>query len=163
VVDKANTVTVTESTTGMLRIASSTAANSTTTPAAGWYLLLGTSTATLGERVITDSLAVNKYIYVFTQSPASGTSGGSCPPPSSCTVRGGLVRQLTLFYGNGNTLPAATDRAATVANASFATNPIFYVSADQTGNFAFTTNHGVFQPAKTMEPTRSNVKDWKEN
>ena len=147
----------------MLRIASSSAANSTTTPAAGLYLLLGTSTATLGERVITDSLAVNKYIYVFTQSPAAGTSGGACPPPSTCTIRGGLVRQLTLFYANGNTLPSATDRAATVANASFATNPIFYVSADQSGNIAFTTNHGVFQPTKTMEPTRSNVKDWKEN
>jgi Tfp pilus tip-associated adhesin PilY1 len=163
VVDKANTVTVTESTTGMLRIANSAAANSTTIPAAGWYLLLGTSTATLGERVITDSLAVNKYIYVFTQSPASGSTGGACPPPSTCTIRGGLVRQLTLFYANGNTLPAASDRAATVTNASFATNPIFYVSADQSGNVAFTTNHGVFQPAKTMEPTRSNVKDWKEN
>ena len=163
VVDKANTVTVTESTTGMLRIANSAAGNSTTTPAAGWYLVLGTSTATLGERVITDSLAVNKYIYFFTQSPASGTTGGACPPPSTCTIRGGLVRQLTLVYANGNTLPSATDRAATVANASFATNPIFYVSADQSGNVAFTTNHGVFQPAKTMEPTRSNVKDWKEN
>ena len=34
VVDKANTVTVTESTTGMLRIANSIAGNSTTTPAA---------------------------------------------------------------------------------------------------------------------------------
>jgi Tfp pilus tip-associated adhesin PilY1 len=163
VVDKANTQTVTESTSGMLRIATSGAANSSTTPAAGWYLLLGTSTATLGERVITDSLAVNKYIYVFTQSPAAGTNPGACPPPSSCTIRGGLVRQYTLNYANGNALPPASDRAATVVNASFATNPIFYVSADQSGNVAFTTNHGVFQPAKTVEPTRSNVKDWKEN
>jgi Tfp pilus tip-associated adhesin PilY1 len=163
VVDKANTQTVTESTSGMLRIVSSTAAASTSTPTAGWYLLLGTSTATLGERVITDSLAVNKYIYVFTESPAAGTTGGSCPPPTTCTIRGGLVRQYTMFYANGNPLPPATDRASTVVNASFATNPIFYVSADQSGNVAFTTNHGVFQPTKTTEPTRSNVKDWKEN
>jgi hypothetical protein len=73
------------------------------------------------------------------------------------------VRQYTLFYANGNALPPASDRGATVVNASFATNPIFYVSADQSGNIAFTTNHGVFQPSKTTEPTRSNVKDWKEN
>jgi hypothetical protein len=163
VVDQANTQTVTESTSGLLRIASSTAVASTSTPAVGWYLLLGTSTATLGERVITDSLAVNKYIYFFTESPAAGTTGGSCPPPTTCTIRGGLVRRYTLYYANGNTLPPATDRASMVVNASFATNPIFYVSADQSGNIAFTTNHGVFQPAKTTEPTKSNVKDWKEN
>jgi hypothetical protein len=162
VVDQANTQTVTESTSGMLRIATSTAAASASIPAVGWYVLLGTSTATLGERVITDSLAVNKYIYVFTESPASGTTGGACPPPSSCTIKGGLVRRYTLYYANGNALPPATDRASTIANASFATNPIFYVSADQSGNIAFTTNHGVFQPSKTTEPTRSNIKDWKE-
>ena len=111
VVDKANTQTVTESTAGMLRIATSGAAGATTIPAAGWYVLLGTSSSTLAERVITDSLAINKYIYFFTESPAAGTSGGSCPPPSTCTVTGGLVRRYTMYYANGNPSPPATDRA----------------------------------------------------
>jgi hypothetical protein len=163
VVDKANTQTVTESTTGLQKIATSSSANVTTNPSAGWYLLLGTSTSTLGERVITDSLATGNYIYFFTQSPASGSPGGTCPPPTTCKVVGGLVLQYTMYYANGNYAPGATDRAATVPNASFATNPIFYVSADQSGNVAFTTNHGVFTPNKTMSPTRSNIKDWKEN
>ena len=97
------------------------------------------------------------------QSPAAGTQPGACPPPSTCKITGGLVRRYTLYYANGNTLAPATDRAVSVPNASFATNPIFYVSADESGNVAFTTNHGVFTPSKTNEPTRSNVKDWKEN
>jgi hypothetical protein len=163
IVDQANTQTVTESTSGLLRIASSTAGSATTSPAVGWYLLLGTTNATKAERVITDSLAINKYIYFFTETPPPSAAGGTCPPPSTCNVVAGTVRQYTLFYANGNALPPATDRAATVVNASFATNPIFYISADQSGNVAFTTNHGVFQPSKTMEPTRANVKDWKEN
>ncbi len=163
VIDQANTQTVTESTPGMLRIATSSAANVTTNPAAGWYLLLGTSTAQLGERVITDTLAVAKYIYFFTQSPAAGSTSGSCPPPSTCSPTGGAVRKYTMYYANGNTLLTAGDRADVVPNATFATNPIFYVSADQSGNAAFTTNHGSFQPGPISQPTRSNVKDWKEN
>jgi len=163
IVDKANTQTVTESTSGLLKIASSSAANVTTNPTAGWYLLLGTSTATSGERVITDSLAVNKFVYFFTQSPPAGPNSSTCPPPSSCTVTGGLVRQYKLYYANGNYAPDASDRALSVANSTFATNPIFYISADQSGNVAFTTNHGVYTPKKATEPTRSNVKDWKEN
>lgn len=162
IVDQANTQTVTESTSGLLRIASSAAASVTTNPTVGWYLLLGTTNATKAERVITDSLAVNKYVYFFTQYPPESGSGGTCPPPSVCNVVAGTVRQYTMYYATGNALPPATDRATTVANASFATNPIFYVSADQSGNVAFTTNHGVFQPSKTTEPTRSNIKDWKE-
>ncbi|HKF42112.1 MAG TPA: PilC/PilY family type IV pilus protein [Thermoanaerobaculia bacterium] len=163
VVDQANTKTVTESTSGMLQIAASSAATTTTVPTVGWYALLGTSSTTLGERVITDSLAINKYIYFFTDVPAASSTTGGCSPPSACNIKSSTVRQYTMYYANGNPLPPATDRAATVANASFATNPIFYVAADQSGNVAFTTNHGVFTPSKTNEPTKSNVKDWKEN
>jgi hypothetical protein len=163
IVDQANTQTVTESTSGLLRIGSSAAASVTTNPTAGWYLLLGTTSATMAERVITDSLAINKYIYFFTETPPPSGAGGTCPPPSTCIPVAGTVRQYTVYYANGNALPPATDRASLVANSSFATNPIFYVSADQSGNVAFTTNHGVFQPKKTTEPTRSNIKDWKEN
>jgi len=163
IVDQANTRTVTESTTGLLRIAKSADANVTTNPTAGWYLLLGTTTASKAERVITDSLAVNKYIYFFTQSPPPNTLSGTCPPPSKCNAVAGTVRQYTVYYANGNMTLTATDRAATVVNASFATNPIFYVSGDQSGNVAFTTNHGVFTPSKTLEPTKSNIRDWKEN
>ncbi len=163
VIDKANTQTVTESTSGMLRIASSSAASATTDPSVGWYLLLGTGNATLGERVITDSLSISKYIYFLTQSPAAGSTPGACPPPSTCKVAGGVVRKYTMYYANGNAVPTASDRAVTVPNSIFATNPIFYVSGDQSGNVAFTTNHGIFTPSKTLEPTRTNIKDWKEN
>lgn len=162
VVDKSNTRTVTESTTGFLKIAASTSANTTTTPAAGWYMLLGTTTSTVAERVITDSLAADKYVYVFTLSPPSSNSGGICPPPALCRATSGIVRKYVMYYANGNYPAGATDRGNLVVNSSFATNPIFYVSADQSGNVAFTTNHGVFQPGKTSEPTKSSVKDWKE-
>src|SRR5262249_10515044 len=103
VLDKANTQTVTESTSGMLQIASAT----TSPPPAGWYMLLGTTNSTLGERVITDSLAVNKYIYFFTQSPAAGAAAGACPPPSTCKVTGGLVRKYQVYFANGNLAASA--------------------------------------------------------
>jgi Tfp pilus tip-associated adhesin PilY1 len=163
VIDKANTQTVTESTSGMLRIASSSAAGVTTNPSAGWYLLLGTANATLGERVITNTLSISKYIYVFTQSPAAGSTGGACPPPSTCKIAGGPVQKYTMYFANGNPMPTASDRAEVVPNSIFATDAISYVSEDQSGNVAFTTNHGIFTPSKTFEPTRSNIKDWKEN
>ena len=105
IVDQANTQTVTESTAGLLQIANSTAAATTTIPSVGWYILLGTSSSTLGERIITDSLSINKYIYFFTQSPAGNTTGGACPPPSTCNIKSGLVRQYTMYYANGNALP----------------------------------------------------------
>ena len=163
VIDKANTQTVTESTSGMLRIASSSAAGVTTNPSVGWYMLMGTTNATLGERVITNSLSISKYIYVFTQSPAAGSTGGACPPPSTCKIAGGPVQKYTMYFANGNPMPTASDRAETIPNSIFATDPISYVSEDQSGNVAFTTNHGIFTPGKTFEPTRSNIKDWKEN
>ena len=162
IVDKANTRTVTESTTGLLQIASSTAAAATAVPAAGWYMLLGTTSSTVAERVITDSLAVDKYIYMFTMSPPGAGTSGACPPPALCKVIAGAVREYVMYYSTGNALGSQTDRATAVPNASFATNPIFYVSADQSGNVAYTTNHGVFQPGKTSQPTKSMVKDWKE-
>ena len=162
VIDKANTTTVTESTSGFLKIATSATANVSTTPAAGWYMLLGTTSATVAERVITDSLAADKYVYMFTLSPPGSSSGGTCPPPALCKTIAGTVRKYVMYYANGNYAPGASDRASVVPNSSFATNPIFYVASDQSGNVAFTTNHGVFQPGKTSEPTKSNVKDWKE-
>jgi len=164
VVDQANSQSVTEGTSGMLRIASTTAPNATSTPPVGWYMLLGTTNATKAERVITDSLAINKYIYFFTEyPPGNDSSQQTCPPPSTCAITAGSVRKYTMYFGNGNMAPGASDRGVLVPNASFATNPIFYVSADQSGNVAFTTNRGVFTPSKAMEPTRSRVKDWKEH
>jgi len=163
VIDQNNTQTVTETTAGMLRIATSSVANVTTNPAAGWYLILGTSSAKLGERVITDSLAVSKYIIFFTQSPAAGSSSGSCPPPSTCNLAGGAVRRYDLYYANGNSLPSASDRAAVVSNAIFATSPTSSSSADQREHVSYTTNTGDFKVGDAQQPTRSNIKDWKEN
>jgi Neisseria PilC beta-propeller domain len=165
VVDRANTQTVREST--LMPIATSSTANvpATTIPSAGWYLLMGTSSATAGERLITDVLVVNQFVYFFTQTPFGSSSGGSqtCPPPSTCTLTGGLPRQYTMFYANGNYPLGATDRGTTVPNASFATNPVFYISGDQSGHVAFTTNHGGFSSNPNVQPTQSNVKAWKEN
>jgi hypothetical protein len=164
VVDKANTQTVTESTTGMLKIATSSTANVTTSPTAGWYLLLGTTNATLGERVISDVLVVNQFIYLFTLSPTSGSAGGAtCPPPSSCTSPGGIPSLYTMFYANGNYPVGASARGAQIPNAAFATNPTFYISGNQAGNVAYTTNHGGFAQSKNVQPTTSSVKAWKEN
>ncbi len=165
VVDNQNTNTVTESTTGMLQIATSTTANTTTTPSAGWYLRLGTSGATAGERQITDVVVFNQFVYFFTQTPAgSGSSGsGTCPPPSTCSAIGGTPRQYTMFYNNGNYPAGATDRGTTVPNSTFATNPVFYISGDQSGHVVFTTNHGGFSGNPNVQPTQSNVKAWKEN
>ncbi len=88
------------------------------------------------ERVITDTLAISKYIYMFTESPAAGSSGGSCPPPSTCKVTGGPVRQYTMYFANGNPMPAV-DRPGgnPIPNASFATNPIFYISGGPIGQY----------------------------
>ena len=164
VVDQANTTTTRESTPGMLQIATSSAPNTTSFPAAGWYLKLGTSTSSLAEKVITNSLAVAKYVYFFTQSPAAGSTSGTCPPPSTCKVSGGIVRRYTMYYANGNMLTGASDRAAVVPNATFATDSIFYTSADQSGIVAFTTNPGGgFNPNPITQPTTSKVRDWKEN
>ena len=162
VIDKGNTTTVTESTAGFLRIPLSNTANVSTNPAAGWYMLLGTTSSKAAERVITNSLAVDKYIYVFTLTPPGSTTGATCPPPALCQATAGTVRKYTVYYANGNYALGATDRASVVPNASFATDPIFYSSADQSGNVAFTTNYGHFEPGKTSQPTKSNVKDWKE-
>ena len=115
VVDKANTVTVTESTSGMLRIANSAAGNSTSTPA-GAGTPPGTSTATLGERVIT-TRSVNKYIYVFT-SRRPGTSGA--PAAAVDLHHPGGSPAADLPHANGK---ASGDRpGGHGANASFATN-----------------------------------------
>jgi len=165
VVDKANTQTVKEST--LMPIATSSTLNvpATTIPSAGWYLLMGTSGATAGERQITDVLVVNQFVYFFTQTPLGNSSGGiqTCPPPSTCTATGGTPRQYTMFYANGNYPLGATDRGTTVPNASFATNPVFYLSGDQSGHVGFTTNHGGFTNNPNVQPTQSNVKAWKEN
>jgi type IV pilus assembly protein PilY1 len=162
--DKGNTQTLTESSAGMMKIATSSTANTTTIPTAGWYMLMGTSGATAAERQITDILVVNQFIYFFTQTPVASGAGGSgtCPPPSTCSATGGTPRQYTMFYANGNYPPGATDRGAAVPDATFATNPVFYISADQQGNIAFTTNHGGFSQNTNVQPTQSNVKAWKE-
>ena len=162
VVDKSNSTTITESTAGMLKIASSSAANVATAPSTGWYIMLGTSAATAGERIITNSLAVDKYIYFFTFTPPLRGAATNCPPPSKCTAAGGLTREYVVFFGTGNYAPGQTDRGVNIANAYFATDPIFYVSGDQSGNVAYMTNYGVFQPAKTRQPTKAMLKDWKE-
>jgi hypothetical protein len=113
--------------------------------------------------MITDVLVVNQFIYFFTATPTSNASGSTCPPPSTCAATRSLARAYTMFYANGNYPAGASDRAAAVPNASFATNPVFYISADQQGNVAYTTNHGNFSQNKNVQPTQSGVKAWKEN
>ncbi len=159
VVDDSNTATRTE--TDLYKIATSSSANTTTTPPNGWYLLLGTDSTTTAERVITNSLAANKYIYFFTVTPASSPNASDCPPPSNCSG-GTLARSYVVYYANGNYLAPGPDRGTFIPNSSFATDPIFYISGNNQGNVGYTTNHGAFNPGKSQTGTRGTLKNWKE-
>lgn len=161
VIDDSNTVTVTETTPGMLQIANDSAPNVTTNPSKGWYLILGTYSNVAAERVITNSLVINKYIYFFTYSPASTPTVVNCPPPGSCSDNGGLARGYVVYYANGNAYPGG-GRGGDIKDASFVTDPIFYVSGNGTGHVGYTTNHGTFKSGLAPGNTKGTVKNWKE-
>ncbi|MEO7919734.1 MAG: hypothetical protein ABIT01_09745 [Thermoanaerobaculia bacterium] len=125
----------------------------------GWLLKLG---ATNGERVITDSLAAQGYIYFSTFVPKpAGSSADACSNPVKCGKADGNARFYTVYYSNGSAYPGATDRGNTVVNANFVTNPIFYVSGDKQGHVGYTTGSGSLNTQRT-KGTSAAVKEWKE-
>jgi hypothetical protein len=158
--DPTKDVTLSESSSGMQQIASSTAPVLTTVPTTGWYLMLATG----GERLITDSVAVNGLLYFSTYAPNSVSSSGSdsCRNPPVCGQGAGVSRFYTAYSTTGNPLVGATDRGSTIANTDFLTNPIFYVSGNMQGNVAYMTSTGSFTPTKPPRQTSSALKEWKE-
>jgi Tfp pilus tip-associated adhesin PilY1 len=153
-------VTLSESSSGMQLIASSTATLLPSVPTTGWYMKFA---ATGGERLITDSVAVNGLLYFSTYTPnPPSTSSDSCGNPPACGQGSGVSRFFTVSSTTGNPLVGATDRGSTIANTDFLTNPIFYVSGNMQGNVAYMTSTGSFTPTKPPRQTSSALKEWKE-
>ena len=158
VADPTQDVTKTES--DLQAIASSTASVLTSVPQNGWYLKFA---ATGGERLITDSLAVNGLLYYSTFTPfPPGASRGTCGNAILCGNPSGQSRFYTVSNTTGNPLAGVSDRGAVVQNTDFVTNPIFFVSGNMQGNVAFMTSGGTFTTTKPPRQTSSALKEWKE-
>jgi Tfp pilus tip-associated adhesin PilY1 len=158
VADPTQDVTKTES--DLQAIASSTASVLTSVPQNGWYLKFA---ATGGERLITDSLAVNGLLYYSTFTPfPPGASRDTCANPIGCGNPSGQSRFYTVSTTTGNPLAGVSDRGAVVQNTDFVTNPIFFVSGNMQGNVAFMTSGGTFTTTKPPRQTSSALKEWKE-
>jgi Tfp pilus tip-associated adhesin PilY1 len=155
VIDDSNAVTRTEA--DLLSIASSTAAAASSVPTKGWFLQLAT-----GERLITDSLAVQGIVFFSTFDPTpGGTPGNPCSNGVRCTGPIGVARFYRVRYATGDAY-TGSDRGETQQSASFLTNPIFYSSARQEARVIYTSDNEVKITAVPGN-TKTNVKDWKEN
>jgi type IV pilus assembly protein PilY1 len=157
VVDAANTTTTTESTSGMLDIASPTASATSTLPAQGWFLEL-----TNGEPVVGDSLAPGGIIRFPTYNPVGSSSGGSnpCANPIKCAPAGGTSRFYQVYYTTGNPYLSASDRGQTQQNAMFITSETAYLSGSA-------DMHGIYWSGGAQNPKlgvgkKITVRSWKE-
>jgi hypothetical protein len=157
VVDAANTTTATESTSGMLDIASPTAPATNTVVAKGWFLEL-----TNGERVVGDSLAPGGIIRFPTYNPVGSSSGGSnpCANAVKCAPAGGTSRFYQVYYNTGNAYLGASDRGQTQQNAMFITSATAYLSGSA-------NMHGIYWSGGARNPTlgvgkKITVRSWKE-
>jgi hypothetical protein len=156
VVDKANTVTRTES--DLYDIPSS---NDTNTPPiippSGWFIELA-----CGERVITDSISVSGVLFFSTFNPSTAQSGsGPCSNPAKCgSLATGTARLFRVFYSTGNPY-LGSDRAETQQYGAFLSEPIYFQSSDQTGNIMYTTENTV-KTEKAPGGKKTVVKSWKE-
>ncbi len=156
IIDKANTTTTTESTSGMQDIASPT---DVTHPALarGWFLEL-----IAGERVVGDSLTIGGIIRFPTYNPLPATGGsGACGNIVKCSSSAGVSRQYSVFYTTGDPYPiGAADRGQTQSDAMFITAETGYVAGD--GGAA-----GIFWSGGVQNPPlavgrRITVRSWKE-
>ena len=155
VIDDSNAVTRTEA--DLLNIASATAAAASSVPTKGWFIQFA-----LGERLITDSLAVQGIIFFSTFDPtANGTPSNPCSNGVRCSGPVGIARFYRVRYATGDAY-LGTDRGETQTAASFLTNPIFYSSAHQEARVIYTSDNEVKITA-VPGSTKTNVKDWKEN
>ena len=156
IVDAANSTTTTESTPGLLDIATPTAAAATSVPAPGWFLELIN-----GERVVGDSLTAAGVIHFPTFNPLStAPSGDACANTSKCTSSGGTSRLYKVLYATGNAYLGAADRGETQLNATFITAETAYLSG--TGDAS-----GIYYSGGAKNPTlgvgrKITVKSWKE-
>ncbi|MDQ5857132.1 MAG: hypothetical protein M3542_02475, partial [Acidobacteriota bacterium] len=155
VIDDSNTATRTES--DLMSIASPTAASATTVPTYGWFLQF-----VVGERLITDSLAVKGVLFFSTFNPAAaGVSRDTCNNLIECLMQRGAPRFYEMKYATGDAY-AGSDRGTLKANATFLTNPVAYTSADQQMHVIFTSDNEV-DIIPVPGGTRTTLKDWKEN
>jgi Tfp pilus tip-associated adhesin PilY1 len=156
VVDDRSNVTRTEA--DLAIIASPTAASLTSSPAKGWALLFEN-----GERVITDVLTVQGYLYVSTfRATFTSQVSDACGNAPLCTQVAGRSRFYIVDVATGNPFPGAATRGTDLTNASFASNPIFYISADRQAHVAYTSDYGTFNLPPVSRKTGFGVKEWRE-
>jgi Tfp pilus tip-associated adhesin PilY1 len=154
VVDTGNTVTRTES--DLAHIASSTAAPATSISATGWYLELAA-----GERVITDSLAVNGVIYFGTFNPVGpAASNRPCSNPDRCGIPSGISRFYRVLFSSGDAY-LGSDRGETQPHAMFLSEPVFFLSYDQHGQIVFSTENSI-KSENARGGGTSTLRNWKE-
>lgn len=155
VIDDSNTATRTES--DLLNIASPTAAAASSVPTRGWFLQF-----VVGERLITDSLAVKGVLFFSTFNPAAaGVTRDACNNLVECLMQRGAPRFYKVKYSTGDAF-VGSDRGELQANATFLTNPVFYTSADQQAHVIFTSDNYV-KIETVPGGSRTTIKDWKEN
>jgi hypothetical protein len=75
-----------------------------------------------------------------------------------------VARFYSVDYATGNAYLGASgsDRGAAQPNAGFFSDPVFFMSADQSGNIVFTTENSVTKQA-APSGKKISIKSWKEN
>jgi Tfp pilus tip-associated adhesin PilY1 len=155
VIDDSNSTTRTEA--DLLDIPSPTAPPAASVPTKGWFLEF-----VPGERLITDSIAVKGVIFFATFNPAGeGVTRDACNNLIECNILRGEPRLYTIKYSTGDPY-VGSDRGETQPNATFLTNPVFYMSADQQSHVIYTCDNCV-KTKNVPGGTKTTVKDWKEN
>ncbi|MGI0149358.1 MAG: pilus assembly protein, partial [Thermoplasmata archaeon] len=154
VTDRGNAVTRTES--DLMNIVSSTAAAVSSVPANGWFLEL-----VPGERLITDTLVVNGVIYFGTFNPISSASAArSCSNGDRCELPTGAPRFYRVLYATGNPY-LGSDRGEAQPDATFLSEPVFYMSKDQQGTIVFSTENTI-KKENARQGSQTTVRSWKE-
>jgi hypothetical protein len=126
----------------------------------GWRLEFA---ATGGERLFTDAVALQGYLFFSTFSPRPpGTPTVNCSDAIDCKLGAGQSRFYAVSTINGNPAPGNTDRSTIVPNTDAVTNPIVYVSGDRQIHIGFMTASGAFETPPAPKRTSSSVRDWKE-
>ncbi|HEX9305040.1 MAG TPA: hypothetical protein VGA31_11370 [Thermoanaerobaculia bacterium] len=154
VVDKANTLTRTES--DLYDITSSTAPSTTSVPANGWMIELAK-----GERVITDSISINGVIFFTTYNPNGTVTGpNACGNAGKCGLAPGTARLYRVLYATGNPY-SGTDRAEVQTQGGFLSEPVYFQSRDQQGNIFYSTENTV-KTENAPGGKKTSIKGWKE-
>ena len=118
-----------------------------------------------GERLITDTLAFQGYLYFSTFSPYTtegARAGNGCPNPPKCQSGAGFSRFYSMSAVTGNPVPGETDRGEVVPNTDFVTSPVLYISGDQKANIGFMTASGAFEKPGIERRSERLLREWKE-